>query len=597
MTKLTIFQKIVLLLLALLIPIVLLFRYSNQVSVGVIQREIEASTIGRLVFFVNQLNSRVSQLSSLSVMIGHDATIRQYQTDYLQSEILNLDKLKFKEVVADMLALQSSSAGWTNTIRVYSPSLGEYVGSVGSGEFRPSELQRQLHLDWHERVTKTDAGTNVVFVRHVVEPFFMRNDLEKASTIVEVQFDDDNIRRMLDDFKRQGENDPFLYRAGFELIPNTTSDRELTGELVDLMGDATVGRQGAITVKLDGMKYLVVYEKMEELDWYAMDYTPVQQILTPITKTRNLFYVSAGLLLALTMLAAILLYRNVQLPIRRLIRALQQLKRGDLSARIKERPRNEFGFVFDRFNEMTDEMRTLIDTVYVEKLRSREATLKQLQSQINPHFLYNCLAFITSMAKLKDTDSVVAMALNLGSYYRYATRADIRLVPLTKELEVIENYLAIQSMRNPRIQYELKVPEEMKRYGIPMLTLQPIVENAIIHGLEPKPGIGKIRISGEMTEERLELWVEDNGIGMNTETLALLNRKIRQPVMEDDMGCGMWNVHQRMLHQFGEGTNLVVTALTGGGLRVRLSWPRGVRTDGDEPENNGNGPSEGRETP
>jgi two-component system sensor histidine kinase YesM len=573
MGKLNIFQKIVLLLLVLLIPIVMLFQYSNQVSINVIQQEIQSSNINRLSFFVSQLNNRVSQLSLLSVMTGHDATIRQYQENYLQSSILNLDKQKSKEVAEDMLKLQSISAGWANTLRIYSPSLGEYVGSDGRGSFLVSDLQDRLYTNWKELVNQDASGLHVTFIRHIVEPFSAKDDLVRANGVVEISFDDNNIRRMLDDFKSKGENDPFLYRQGFNPIMNGTSDRKVIGDLVGLIGEPT-SNQGVVTVKLEGMNYLVVYHKMEDLDWYAVDYAPFQRIVTPITKTRNLFYISAGMLLILTMLAAIILYRNVQLPIRKLIRGLQQLKRGDLSARILGHPRNEFGFVFDRFNEMAEQMNKLIHTVYEEKLRSREATLKQLQSQINPHFLYNCLAFITSMAKLKDNDAIIAMALNLGSYYRYATRVDNRLVPLSKELELVENYLAIQSMRNPRIQYEIDVPDSIKPHGVPMLLLQPVVENAIVHGIEPKPGIGWIRITGEDTAGWIKLRIEDNGIGMSEDDLRQLIIKIRQPIMEDDMGCGVWNVHQRLMHQFGETAEMEFIALAGGGLRVELSWPK-----------------------
>lgn len=567
-TKLNIFQKIVLLLLILLIPILLLFHYTNQVSVGVIREEMESSINSRLSFFANQMNDRINLLSLLAVMSGRDTTIRQYQSNYLSSGILSLDRQKTKAAAEDMLLLQSVSAGWTNTLRIFSPSLGEFIGSDFSGPFEVEQLQDELSTDWTER----RDGERVTFVRHVVEPYAYRGDLHRANTIVEISFPDDNIRRMLDEFKSQDENDPFLYRSGEAPIVNATADRETIEKLVGRLDALALPRSGSVTEVLQGMTYLVAFEKLEDMDWYAVDYVPLQQILTPITKSRNLFYAAAASLLAMAIAMAVVLYRNVQVPIRRLTRALQLLKRGDFSVRLTVRPRNEFGFVFDRFNEMASQINTLITNVYEEKLRSREATLKQLQSQINPHFLYNCLAFITSMAKLKDTDAVIAMGLNLGQYYRYATRVESQLVPLSAELDVVENYLKIQSMRNQRLQYEIEVSDEVREGLVPRLLLQPIVENAIVHGIEPKPGVGWIRIFGTLEDGSIRLAVDDNGKGMSEDELLELEAKLRQPLRED-VGCGVWNVRQRLMYQFGEQAELTFIRKPEGGLRVELSWP------------------------
>jgi len=568
MAKLNIFRKIVLLLLVLLAPIVLLFDYTNHISREVIRQEIQTSIQSRLSFFVAQLDERIGQLSLLAVMSGKDSAIRQYQYNYLASDILSLDRQQTKAAAEDMLRLQSASAGWTNKLRVYSPSLAEYVGSADSGGFDVESLQSALTIEWASH--RDDAG-GVTFVRHVVEPLAARSDLSWANSVVEIAFEDDNIRRMLNDFKSRGENDPFLYRRGELPILNSTSDGARTAELAAKLDETKLPGSGSITVELSGMDYLVAFEKLEELDWYSVDYVPLQQILTPITKSRNLFYVGAALLLLMAIAMAVVLYRNVQAPIRKLIHALQVLKRGDFSARLTHRPRNEFGFVFDRFNEMAAQIESLITNVYEEKLRAREATLKQLQSQINPHFLYNCLAFITSMAKLKDTEAVVAMGINLGQYYRYATRVENQSVPLATELEVVDHYLRIQSMRNQRLQYEIDIPEDIRSVPVPRLLVQPIVENAVVHGIEPKPGIGWIRIVGGRKDDRIWIAVEDNGLGMDEASLLELEAKVRQPLRED-VGCGVWNVHQRLQYQFGDRAGLRFERKPEGGLRAELSW-------------------------
>ncbi|MCZ4142000.1 two-component sensor histidine kinase, partial [Escherichia coli] len=168
------------------------------------------------------------------------------------------------------------------------------------------------------------------------------------------------------------------------------------------------------------------------------------------------FYGSMIFLLITGAFVAYLLYVQVQMPVKQLIRGFQRLKQEDYSVRIKPKGKNEFSFLSERFNSMVEKIQQLFEHVYLEQIHVREARLKQLQSQINPHFFYNCFSFITSMAKLKRVDAVVAMSHNLSRYYRYTTRQERDLVPLREEIEFVTCYLEIQQMRMERIRYTVE---------------------------------------------------------------------------------------------------------------------------------------------
>ncbi|UUZ86532.1 histidine kinase [Paenibacillus sp. P26] len=220
---------------------------------------------------------------------------------------------------------------------------------------------------------------------------------------------------------------------------------------------------------------------------------------------------------------------------------------------------------------MAEQIQELVEDVYEEKILRREATLKQLQAQINPHFLYNSLFFIINTAKMGDQESVVAMAQNLAEYYRYTTRLEEQNVPLREELRLVESYLTIQNLRLQRLYYEIDVPETMQELTMPRLLLQPIVENAIIHGIERVPGDGFILITGRMEEGQCLLTVEDNGAGLSEQGLQELRGKLRSP-MDRGMGTGVWNVHQRLQYAFGDQAGLLLEPSPQGGLRVTLQW-------------------------
>jgi len=241
-------------------------------------------------------------------------------------------------------------------------------------------------------------------------------------------------------------------------------------------------------------------------------------------------------------------------------------------------PTREFRLLTEGFNEMAKRVGDLIDKVLTEQLRAKEAEFKQLQSQINPHFLYNCLFFIKSKARIGDTESVEAMALSLGEYYRYMTRTEKDMVPLRSELDLIRNYVSILNLRKPRIDYVVDVSEELMDLPIPRLLLQPLVENAVMHGIEPKTGRGTLRITGRKLPDGFVLAVEDDGVGMTPEALHRLRGQLRGPKSEES-GYGVWNVKQRFVQKFGPGAVLEVDSTAGEGTTVTLRCESGKQEE------------------
>src|SRR5690606_30543047 len=306
--------------------------------------------------------------------------------------------------------------------------------------------------------------------------------------------------------------------------------------------------------------------------WYLVDSIPVDQILAPVTKARNLFYTFALILLITGILASYILYRQLQVPIRGLVRSIQGIKRGDYSSRIRLEGQGEFHFLIKRFNEMAEEIQQLLEKVYEERIRSREAMLKQLQSQINPHFLYNCLFFIKNMTRLGEEEAVVAMALNLGEYFRYTTRAGKPTAQLEEELGMIINYLEIQNLRTNRIHYQIDVPEEMRTVILPRLILQPIIENAVIHGIEPKEGQGSIRITGTRDGANCRITVKDNGLGIDEAAANKLRRRLEQVENVDNDSFGLWNVNRRLKLLFGEQAGVTIARNNEGGTAISIMF-------------------------
>jgi two-component system sensor histidine kinase YesM len=561
------FRRMVLIIFLLLIPIACVYMYSNQVSVKVLRDEIQANLLNRQQFFISQVDGSVDQLSMFPVIVGQDPFIKQY-VDKKNKALL--ERLLLQSRVIEKLGLQSVSSDWTNELSIYLPEDKQALSSNIFVTYKDDYMKQMIRKKW-----TYDQGNGKplsdTFIRQVAEPASAVS-LDQARVIYEVRLSVENIRLMLDHFKTGGKGDPFLYSPGMPAIVNHTIHAKLSQAVAqDLNSHALESVSGNRIVSLESDKYLVNYVKSLSLGWYLVDYVPLEQTLQPITASRNFFYVSMALLLIAGMIAAYLLYRHVQIPIGKLVKSVQQITRGDYSGRIEYQPNNEFDFLIRRFNEMTDQMQELIEKVHVEQLRSHEATLKQLQAQINPHFLYNCLYFISNMATLEDTQSVVAMANNLGDYYRYTTRLERQQVTVKEELQLVSNYLTIQNLRMDRIEYKIEVPEPMLLLAIPRLLLQPLVENAVIHGLEQKPGKGFIRIYGETVDGEHRIHIEDNGLGVSTERLQQLITTLDLS-MTEEIGCGVWNIHQRLKHHFGDSSGLKLSASELGGFKATVLW-------------------------
>ncbi|NUU80315.1 sensor histidine kinase [Paenibacillus xylanilyticus] len=283
-------------------------------------------------------------------------------------------------------------------------------------------------------------------------------------------------------------------------------------------------------------------------------------------------------------------------PMNTLIRGMRRVSRGELDVRLEPPASSELEFVTRSFNQMTSEIQHLKIDVYEEQLRTREAEFKQLQMQINPHFYLNSLNIIHSLASLQKHELVQQMAGHLADYFRFSLRAGKRVIRLDEELEHIRHYLEIQKLRFPnKLNFSLDVDEGLGQYMLPPLTLQPFVENAIIHGFKRRTEPFVIRITAKETKtlsdgesERmgegdcatnLRLSVEDNGVGFEQEMLTRLQQGL---YAEDPSGqhIGIWNVAHRLLVKYSDTARLEFRNPDAGGAAVILYLP--AQTEAEE---------------
>ncbi|MEK5466680.1 histidine kinase [Paenibacillus sp. FSL R7-0210] len=545
------FYTILSLILLSTVIVMVMYTVTINTSLTTVKEDIKTNNLNRMRFLIQNLDHNVGQLSMVATALETDSMVGLLPSIDLMDKY---DQIKLIQDLTDKMKLQSFSEGWNNQISIYSSLLHQWIGSPSSDSSPP---QATPDNQW---TLETQSGQ---FVAYRIHPSYS----------IRVTFPQDNLRAMLSR-SDSSSNNSFFYRKGDSVILSGYSGDDQVNELLPQLLPLLNNRmEGSEIITVGGIGYMVNFLQSDKLGWYLVDYLPLDEALRPIERTRNYFYAACAMLFMGGVVTALFLYRKVQIPILELLKGVRLLKHGDFSHRIVRRSHNEFDYLYINFNEMAAQIEDLIEKVYKEKIMSREALVKQLQAQINPHFLYNCLFFIDNMTRLGNDEAVTAMTQNLAQYFRYTTRLDKPTTTLEKELGVVGNYLNILCLRMERLNYEIRVPDSMKLLSVPKLLVQPLVENSVIHGIEKKQGEGLIRITGIEDTGHYQLIVEDDGIGMSGESIQQLMTRIKQPPGEE-MGCALWNIGQRMQIYFDAPSRMEIEPSTLGGLCVILHWPK-----------------------
>lgn len=281
-----------------------------------------------------------------------------------------------------------------------------------------------------------------------------------------------------------------------------------------------------------------------------------------------------GIVLILVIILSYYIPRSITMPITRISRVTDQVAKGNLSVRAAAESGAEARMLSDSLNAMIDKINELLDQVTTEQVRLRKAEFELLQAQINPHFLYNTLDTIVWLAEAGDQKRVVSMVGNLSDFFRTSLNQGKDIISIREELAHVRSYLEIQQVRYQDIlRYEITVPEDLYEYKIPKITIQPLVENALYHGIKNKRGQGTITVSGKRNENGFVLYVRDNGIGMTQERLKEVRAGIQKLSYTGKEIYGLYNVNERIRLNFGETYGISIESTYGEGTCVSISLP------------------------
>ncbi|MBU9742936.1 sensor histidine kinase [Lachnospiraceae bacterium ASD3451] len=301
-----------------------------------------------------------------------------------------------------------------------------------------------------------------------------------------------------------------------------------------------------------------------------------QDLIKEIQQIKHQIYKVMAVAIIFTMTVCLFIYRIFNRQVQILIRSMRQLQTGDFSLYIPIKSKDEIGIISQAFNEMCKKLNDYISEVYAAEIQRKNAELNALQTQIDPHFLYNTLDSIRARALAEQDEKTGEMIVLLGKMFRWSSRTTDKFITLEDELEYIDTYLKLQKYRyEERLDVDIRVPDECLDDVIPKLILQPLVENVIKHALADKEDTGLIGIvAKEKDGKRLEITIFDNGKGIEEHTLQDMYEKLNQQIAQDEFkSIGLQNVQARLKLLFGDEYGLMIKSIVGVGTAVKVIIP------------------------
>ncbi|MBA4347633.1 MAG: hypothetical protein C0413_02135 [Clostridiales bacterium] len=325
-------------------------------------------------------------------------------------------------------------------------------------------------------------------------------------------------------------------------------------------------------LNFNGTRYYCAQEALEFAGWRVMSLVPYSYIYSDITRLVIPMLLVALCCLFLALGIAIAFSSSISKPVLKLVRMTDAVTEGNFTKRVRFVGGDEIALLGERFNEMVGRVDLLIKNIYAQQQMRKDLEIRLLQSQIKPHFLYNSLSTIISCVRLKDDESAIAVAKELAQFYRGSLSGGSDIVSLEQEVHITASYLYIQMIRyNDCLKYSIDIPKELLSYQIPKLTLQPLVENAIYHGIRESSKMGEIRVFGRLEEGVCHISVQDSGCGMDERQLMRLRADINNADRES--GFGLSSIHARLTLMYGDAYGLTVESELGAGTCATVTFP------------------------
>lgn len=383
-------------------------------------------------------------------------------------------------------------------------------------------------------------------------------------------------------------------RSEFGNLANITTDTQSASWLksllrnIDTLEDRTddlrnsIERGGQYDVNMEMLEnniYILTDLIQDDIQYYIYYQTrSIENLKNELNSRITSFIIATVILTAAIVLAAVLIsgyvVNGITRPVKELCKVTEKIARGEFESRAGVSTNDEIAILAESVNDMARHLQVMVDQIKEDERKMRHAELRLLQEQINPHFLYNTLDTIVWLIETNNNEGAVNMLMSLSEFFRLVLSKGKESITIREEEQHIRSYLEIQQVRyHDILEYSIDIDPNIYDYQILKLTLQPLIENSLYHGIKYKRAKGEIRVTGHKEGENVVLVVEDTGVGMDEETYNRIKEEIMLPSKKREKGFGLANVNERIRMNFGNEYGMKIYSKKDEGTRIEVVIP------------------------
>ncbi len=542
-----------------------------------VEKRVTQSTVETLKQLDRNMYTVFGGVDDLSLFIISDKNIKK---------LTNTEVGQFPQIGELIAQLDETYANLTNTksyilaVNVYSDKGLKFESAgISHAEKEPQlkERESQIPADGKNLLTYTYRRKyQQIGDKYVLSLYRQLNDinnLTKRLGIIRIDLSEREINRIYRDIQ--------LGETGYVFITNkdgvilSHSNVEMINKNIrneELFKKVFSGENGFYREKYSGQDMLVTYYESNIQDMTYISVVPFKEITRELNTSLKVTLSIVAVVIALAFIALSFLTMKITKPIKKMTVLMKKVEQGNLDVLINTDRKDEIGTLGRSFNSMTRKLKILIEEVYKIQLSRKEAELKTLQAQINPHFLYNTLDVIYWTSRLENAPRTGEIVSALAKLFKLGLNKGSEITTIKKEVEHVQSYLTIQKYRYDEIpEFRIDVDESILEHSTIKLILQPFVENALVHGIAEMGGRGRVEILGRDQGKNICFEVIDNGKGMEEDRI----REIFEENFESDQkGYGVRNVHKRIKLYFGQDYGVEIFSKTASGTKVVITIPK-----------------------
>lgn len=563
--------KLTLTFLLILLPLVSVSVFANNYSQSILDEQIGDRTRGALLTTLEYVEQLTKNMDQQTLLIGLNPSIVDLWN--------NIDNPLSKDHLYGLHSVQQQLSALTNVNGAIKEAFiihGESGNGVSTmtGGVRWPDVKQEF---WFKQTVNSNGGLVVHVPTAAVggQSAYLNSDMIYYSRLLDVQSNskEPNVLVLAVD------------KASFRnIIQHLQTSDNMNIRLYYNNGFVLETNPGALHGNSNEADVMSINEASNF--WSIELEQPRSELFRLTHRLQQFTYLIIVISIIMAVWIAWLVYVEISKPLQQLLAAFKQFSAGSLTTQIAHRRKDKFGAVMNGFNRMAEAQRLLIEEDYVKELRLAKSEFSLLQSQINPHFLYNTLDSIYSVALKNKIHEISEMVINLARFFRVSLGKGRETFTLEETVQHLMYYIRVQQIRTDHFTVQISLEEATKPIQILKLLLQPVVENAIIHGLERSSWGGELRISSKLADGFLQIEVEDTGMGIPAEKMNDLHSELGSitshsyrisPSSPTDLYFGLKNVKSRLKLYYGEQADLAVYSVENEGTRVTLRIP--IRKD------------------